>query len=82
MKLIKILTATVFALVLMAGPVLAAAEQTCCEKAAAESKECTHKCCIAAHKDGKSCEKCNPNKEDLKLIKKDDKKVEKKDEKK
>lgn len=84
MKLIKILTATVFALVLMAGPVLAAAaaEQTCCEKASAGAKECTHPCCVTAHKDGKSCEKCNPNKEDLKLIKKDDKKVEKKDEKK
>ena len=29
---------------------------------------------ITAHKNGKSCEKCNPNKEDLKLKKKDDKK--------
>ena len=43
---------------------------TCCEKAAAEGKECKHKCCVAAHKQGKSCEKCNPNKEDLKLLKK------------
>jgi len=25
---------------------------------------------VAAHKDGKSCEKCNPGKEDLKLKKK------------
>ncbi len=41
--------------------------KTCCEKAKAEGKTCTHKCCVAAHKAGKSCEKCNPNKEDLKL---------------
>jgi hypothetical protein len=48
---------------------------TCCEQAAANGKDCTHKCCITAHKDSKSCEKCNPNKEDLKLKKKkDDKK--------
>jgi hypothetical protein len=43
---------------------------TCCEKAAAEGKECKHKCCVTAHKEGRSCEKCNPNKEDLKLKKK------------
>jgi hypothetical protein len=48
-------------------------KQTCCEKAAAESKECKHKCCVTAHKQGKSCEKCNPNKEDLKLKKPDKK---------
>ena len=47
--------------------------QTCCQKAAAEGKECTHKCCVTAHKEGKSCEKCNPNKEDLKLKKPDKK---------
>jgi len=41
--------------------------QTCCEKAAAEGKECKHKCCVAAHKEGNSCEKCNSSKEDLKL---------------
>ena len=65
---------------LLAGPVGAAdtppKPQTCCEKAAAAGKECTHKCCVAAHKDGKSCEKCNPNKEDLKLSK-DKKKADK-----
>ena len=69
MKLIKRLTAVTCALALLAGPALAA-EKTCCEKAAAEGKECTHKCCVSAHKDGKSCEKCNPGKEDLKLKKK------------
>ncbi len=51
---------------------------TCCEEAKAASKECTHKCCITAHKDGKSCEKCNPGKEDLKLLKKETKPPQKK----
>ncbi len=48
----------------------AAKNLTCCQKAAAENKECSHKCCINAHREGKSCEKCNPNKEDLALLKK------------
>jgi hypothetical protein len=30
---------------------------------------------VVAHKEGKSCEKCNPNKEDLKLKKTDTKKA-------
>jgi hypothetical protein len=51
-----------------------AAKLTCCQEAAAAKKECRHKCCVAAHKEGKSCTKCNPNKEDLKP-KKDDKKA-------
>ena len=78
MKLIKSLSAIACIVSLLAGSALAAEksaekkEATCCEKAKAEGKECTHKCCVAAHKDGKSCEKCNPNKEDLK---KDDKKA-------
>jgi hypothetical protein len=39
-----------------------------CDTHAASSKatECSHQCYIDAHKAGKSCEKCNPNKEDLK----------------
>jgi hypothetical protein len=48
---------------------------TCCEKAAADRNECNHKCCVVAHKEGKSCEKCNPNKEDLKPKKTDTKKA-------
>jgi len=77
MKLSKTLTALAFALALLANPALVGGE-TCCEKAAVQGKECTRKCCIAAHKEGKSCEKCNPNKEDLKLMKKGEKKEEKK----
>jgi hypothetical protein len=69
MKLIKIVAAVICMAALLAGSALAA-DKTCCEKAAAEGKQCTHKCCVAAHKEGKSCEKCNPNKEDLALIKK------------
>ncbi len=73
MKLIKILAVLSCVCSLLAGPALAAdravKRQTCCEKAAAEGKECRNKCCVAAHKEGKSCEKCNPNKEDLKFLK-------------
>ena len=43
-----------------------AADQTCCEKAKAAGKECTHACCVKAAKDGKVCEKCNPKKEEKK----------------
>jgi hypothetical protein len=77
MKLMKTLIVLGCLFSLLAGTVGAAdkpqKQQTCCEKAAAGGKECTHKCCVTAHKDGKSCEKCNPNKEDLKLKKTDQK---------
>ena len=55
----------------MSGLLIAipASGETCCEKAAAEGKECKDKCCVTAHKRGKSCAKCNPNQEDLKLKK-------------
>jgi hypothetical protein len=81
MKLLRVLVVLGFMSSLLTGSALAADKPekklTCCEKAAAEGKECQHKCCVAAHKDGKSCEKCNPNKEDLKLKKKDKKKDDK-----
>ena len=48
----------------------AAPKQTCCEEAAAKGKECRHKCCVAAHKDGKSCTVCNSQEQDLKVKKK------------
>jgi len=38
---------------------------TCCQEARANKKECTHNCCITAHKKKESCKRCNPNKEDL-----------------
>ena len=65
MKLINILS--VIATLMLTA--VAAHAETCCQKAAAAGKECKNKCCIAAHKEGKSCSKCNPNKEDLKLKK-------------
>lgn len=43
----------------------AAKKLTCCQEAKAKNKECTHKCCITAHKKGESCTRCNPDKEDL-----------------
>ncbi len=77
MKLITRLFVLACACWLWANPATAADKPqkklTCCEQAAAAGKECRHKCCVAAHKEGKSCEKCNPNKEDLKLIQKSSK---------
>jgi hypothetical protein len=73
MKVIKVF-AVLFGLLMMLTH--SGFAETCCEKAAAGGKECRNKCCIAAHKEGKSCSKCNPNKEDLKL-----KKTEKKSDK-
>jgi len=75
MKTIKTLMVGFCAMAFLTGAALAA-DKTCCEKAAAESKECKHKCCLAAHKDGKSCERCNSSKQDLKLLKKTGKKQE------
>lgn len=77
MKTIKTLMVGVFAVVFLTSAALAA-DKTCCEKAVAEGKECKHKCCLSAHKDGKSCERCNPNKQDAKLLKKSEKKADKK----
>jgi hypothetical protein len=66
MKINKVLLLIMGVIMLMTNSALAG---TCCEKAAAAGKECKNKCCIAAHKEGKSCSKCNPNREDLKLKK-------------
>jgi hypothetical protein len=64
MKFIKLAVVTLFAAALLAGSALAAEEKSCCEKAKAEGKDCTHECCVKAKKDGKVCEKCNPKKAD------------------
>ena len=73
MKSMKILGAIICAMGLLMGSVGAvetgSVRPTCCQEAAAKSKDCRHKCCVAAHREGKSCTKCNPNKEDLKLRK-------------
>jgi len=75
MNLIKNIVVAACMLALLAAPAVAAEKAadkkgTCCELAKAENKECTHKCCVAAHRNGKSCERCNPNKEDLKKTEK------------
>ena len=69
MSISKSVVVGLFAFALVAFPGMGAEKKpklTCCQEAAAKKGECKHKCCIAAHKAGKSCEKCNPNKEDLK----------------
>lgn len=76
-KSLKIRTAVACVSFLLAQPATsaekAAKKLTCCQQAAAEGRECRNKCCIAAHRQGKSCEKCNPDKEDPKLKKADQK---------
>lgn len=83
MKPTRILSVTICVLSLL-GRVAFAAETNsdkatkdqklpaCCEKFKAEGKECPHKCCIAARKEGKVCEKCPVAKDEKK---KDDKKA-------
>jgi hypothetical protein len=64
MKLIKSLLVAAFALSLVVGTVVAeekkeGKKQSCCEKAKAAGKDCSHKCCVEAKKEGKKCDKCN-----------------------
>jgi len=59
----KAFTAIACAIALLGSLTLARAEN-CYEKAQGAGKECKHKCCVEAKKDGKTCEKCNPKKED------------------
>ena len=58
MKVTKTLTGLAFAVALMVGASAAVAGQSCCVKAKAAGKDCSHQCCIDAHKDHKLCEKC------------------------
>ena len=58
MKLHKSLTGLAFAVALMVGASTVFAGQSCCVKAKAAGKECDHKCCVEAHKNKKTCEKC------------------------
>jgi hypothetical protein len=41
-----------------------AGELSCCQKACAAGKECTHPCCVEAKKEGKICPSCNKNLKD------------------
>jgi hypothetical protein len=82
MKSMRILFAVVCACSMLAASAVAADQKaapqkkTCCEEAAAKGKECRHKCCVAAHKDDKSCTACNSQQQDLKLKQKNSKKSE------
>jgi len=57
MKSMKSLTAIAFAVALFVGSSSVMAE-SCCVKAKAGGKDCDHKCCVEAHKDKKTCSKC------------------------
>lgn len=57
MKLVKSWLGVVCAAAFLLS-VNAALAESCCVKAKVAGKDCTHKCCTAAHKDGKTCEKC------------------------
>jgi hypothetical protein len=70
MKVLKMLVVAAIATAVLTSVSYAGGDKTCCEKAAAEGKECTHKCCIEAKKAGKICEKCNPKKAEKKEEKK------------
>lgn len=69
MKSFHAMILTVCVALLAATPSMAAdtppKKLTCCQAARAKGKECTNKCCIAAHKKKESCKRCNPNGEDL-----------------
>jgi len=57
-KTLKALKVGIFVLALLGTPAFA---ETCCERANTKGEECKHKCCVAATKEGKTCEKGNPN---------------------
>lgn len=57
MKLISKIS--LLALVLsLAGSAAFADQADCCKKAVDAGKTCKHKCCVAAAREGKECEKC------------------------
>ena len=61
----KSISAIVCALVLLGSIAMVRAE-SCCDKAKAAGKDCSHECCKKAKADGKVCEKCNPKKDEKK----------------
>ena len=61
----KSISAIVCALVLLGSIAMVRAE-SCCDKAKAAGKDCSHECCKKAKADGKVCAKCNPKKDEKK----------------
>ena len=68
MKMLKLLSATAFAVAIMSGSSFATEDSTakCCVTAKKEGKECAHPCCVTATKNGKECAKCAMKKDDEK----------------
>ena len=62
MKIVKLLTATAFAVAMMTTSSFGTEDPhaKCCADAKKAGKECAHPCCVKATKDGKECEKCAP----------------------
>jgi hypothetical protein len=58
MKLHKYVQAALVAAAIAVAVPSGLAAVSCCVKAEAEGKECTHQCCVDAHKAKKTCEKC------------------------
>jgi hypothetical protein len=64
MKSIRTLSLLVCAFALVVGT--ANVQAGCCDDAKKAGKACEHKCCVEAAKNKKTCEKCNPKKEEKK----------------
>ena len=64
MKSIKMLTMVACAFALVVGT--ANVQAGCGDDAKKAGKACEHKCCVEATKNKKTCEKCNPKKEEKK----------------
>ena len=56
MNITKLLTVASLAFSLFAAPVFA---ESCCDKAKAAGKDCSHPCCVEAKGKGEVCKKCN-----------------------
>ena len=51
---------------MLLGSIAMVRAESCCDKAKAAGKDCSHECCKKAKADGKVCEKCNPKKDEKK----------------
>jgi hypothetical protein len=56
MNILKLISAASFAFAILSAPVLA---ESCCDKAKAAGKACSHPCCVEAKAKGEVCKKCN-----------------------
>jgi hypothetical protein len=56
MNIIKALSAVSFMFAVLSAPLMA---ESCCDKAKAAGKDCSHSCCVEAKAKGEVCKKCN-----------------------